>query len=88
MFKPSLCKHDVRSGPFALYSHSLQTAELHLKELGGFITGIIVTDSDDYMWGHRAFPIFHLGVPPALRPHLSALLPSFLELLEARKQAK
>ena len=83
MFKPSLCKHDVRSGPFALYSHSLQTAELHLKELGGFITGIIVTDSDDYMWGHRAFPIFHLGVPPALRPHLSALLPSFLELLEA-----
>ncbi|MDD5761071.1 MAG: PAS domain S-box protein, partial [bacterium] len=28
------------------------------------------------------FPIFHLGVPPSLRPHLSVLLPSFLELLE------
>lgn len=82
-FKPSLSKHDVRSGPFALYSHSLQTAELHLKELGGFITGIIVTDSDDYVWETRASPIFHLGVPPSLRPHRSALLPSFLELLEA-----
>jgi len=81
-FKPFLSKHDVRSGPFALFSHSLETAELRLKEMGGFIAGIIVTDSDDYQWGARAFPIFHLGVPPSLRPHLSALLPSFLELLE------
>ena len=80
-FKPFLSKRDVRSGPFALYSHSLQAAELQLKELGGFITGIIVTDSNDYLWEPRAFHVFHLGVPPSLRPHLSALLSSFLELL-------
>jgi PAS domain S-box-containing protein len=61
----------------------LQTAELQLKEHGGFISGIIVTDSKEYLWEPRAFPIFHLGVPPSLRPHLAALLPSFLELLEA-----
>lgn len=82
-FKPSLSKRDVRSGPFALYSDSLQAAEFHLKGLGGFLAGIIVTDSDDYVWEPRAYPIFHLGVPMALRPHLPTLLPSFLELMEA-----
>ncbi|MHB9061518.1 MAG: hybrid sensor histidine kinase/response regulator [Desulfobacteria bacterium] len=82
-FEPPLSKHDVRSGPFALYSHSLQAAELRLKELGGSFAGVIVTDSDDYVWRPRAFPLFHLGIPPSLRPHLSVLLPSFLELLEA-----
>ena len=82
-FKPSLSKHDVRSGPFALYSPSVQTAELRLKESGGFLVGIIITDSDDFVWETRAFPVFHLGVPPPLRFHLSALLPSFLGLLEA-----
>jgi len=61
----------------------LRAAELRLKALGGSITGIIVTDSIDYLWEPRAFPIFHLGVPPSLRPRLAALLPSFLELLEA-----
>jgi PAS domain S-box-containing protein len=61
----------------------LQAAELRLKELGGSLSGVIVTDSDEYVWRPRAFPIFHLGVPPSLRPHLSVLLPSFLELLEA-----
>ncbi len=82
-FKPCLSKHDVRSGPFALYSDSLQTAEHHLKESGGYIAGIIITDSDEFVWRASGSHIFHLGVPPALRPHLSALLPSFLELLEA-----
>jgi PAS domain S-box-containing protein len=81
-FKPCLSKHDVRSGPFALYSDSLQTAEHHLKEAGGYIAGIIVTDSDEFVWRASGFHLFHLGVPPALRSHLSALLPSFLELLE------
>jgi PAS domain S-box-containing protein len=82
-FKPSLSKHDVRCGPFALYSHSLQTAELQLKEHGGFISGIIVTDSMVSVWEPRGVPICHLGDPASLRPHLAALLPSFLELLEA-----
>ncbi len=82
-FTPSLSRRDVRSGPFALYSRSVQAAELRLNELGGLTAGIIITDSDGFVWEPRSFPVFHLGVPPPLRSHLSALMPSLLCLLEA-----
>ncbi len=82
-FRPSLAKGDVRSGPFALYAPSVETAKSLLKELGGPLAGIVITDSDEFLWDQRDFPLVHFGVPPPLRPHLSVLLPSFLGLLEA-----
>jgi len=83
VFKPTLSRQDVRSGPFALYSPSVNTAESLLKELGGGLAGIIITDSEKFLWEPRGFPVFHLGLPPSLRPHLPVLLAPFLGLLEA-----
>jgi PAS domain S-box-containing protein len=86
VFKPSLSKRDVRSGPFALYSPSVEKAESLLKKLEGPLVGIIVTDSDEFLWDQREFPLVHLGVPPPLRPHLPVLLLSYLGLLEAAQR--
>jgi PAS domain S-box-containing protein len=81
-FLSSLSKRDIRSGPFALYADSVRAAELLLGNTGGSLTGIIVTDSDDFVWEPRARRIFHLGVPRSLHGRLSDLLKPFLGLLE------
>jgi PAS domain S-box-containing protein len=86
VFKPSLSERDVRSGPFALYSPSVEMAESLLKKLGKPLAGIVVTDSDEFLWDQTGYPLVHLGVPPPLRPHLPDLLLSFLGLLEAAEQ--
>jgi PAS domain S-box-containing protein len=83
VYRPVLSKRDVRSGPFALYADSVAAAELRLREAGGSLAGIILTDSDELSWEPGEFPLFHLGVPPSLRSHLPVLLPGFLVLLDA-----
>ena len=82
-FQPSLFKRDVRSGPFALYADSIRTAEEQLREVGGSAAGIILTNSDDFVWEPREFPLFHLGLPPPLHSLLSILLPPLFGLMEA-----
>ncbi len=80
---PSLSERDVRSGPFALHCASVGEAEDRIRQAGGNTAGIVVTDTDAFVWEPLEIPLFHLGVPPLLRPLLPVLLPSLLGLLDA-----
>jgi two-component system, cell cycle sensor histidine kinase and response regulator CckA len=80
-FQPELSQREVRLTAFALFADSLETAEERLKKLTGKIAGVIVTDSDEFVWEVRAPLLYHLGAPPSLRPYLQNLLIGTLELL-------
>jgi two-component system, cell cycle sensor histidine kinase and response regulator CckA len=81
-FQPGLSQREVRLSAFALFADSVETAEERLKDLTGKIAGVIVTDSNEFVWEMRAPLLCHLGVPPSLRPCLQELLFGPLALLE------
>jgi len=81
-FRPDLSQRDVRLTAFALFAESVEMAEERLRKFMGKIAGVIVTDSDELIWEMRAPLLYHLGVPPALRPCLQELLTCNLKLLE------
>ena len=80
-FRPDVSQRDVRLTAFALFAESVEMAEERLQKFMGKIAGVIVTDSDELIWEMRAPLLYHLGVPPALRPWLRDLLICNLELL-------
>lgn len=82
LFREQLSQKDVRCTAFALFADSVENAEIPLRPYTGKIAGVIVTYTPMFTWEFRAPLIFHLGVPPVLRPRLHELLTVILELLE------
>lgn len=78
---PLKMKH-VRAGVFALFAHSVESAEDALRMFDAHIAGLIVTHSDMFIWEHRRSMLFHCGIPPEARLNLEQRLASLLDVIE------
>ena len=81
-FRRELRSGDLRRAAFALYADSLDQAEAVLQPFRGKIHGLIVTYSERLVWENRGNGVYHLALPPQLRPHLADILLPLLTILQ------